>query len=1147
MGRNLRLNINIICLLLFLTIGVQAVNAQDSFPNPVEIINLGILGESDIRQCIDHAPTFHWSYTDSTENMLVDMIIAQMTNSGDSTIWRSNPQPYSNNRFQYICFGALTNGNSYSFSIRAFHPEYKWSSWGSIYFTMNTPPETPKITLEKPPVFENEIMSFPITSAGDLQVPSSELVYNFQITEDLQADSIIFDTLVTGLSGNNLLVTKTLSDNSRFFARIRSGDGVEYSPWSQAVEFYVNRINDSPGRFDLLYPVSGDTLNEIPVLSWNPAVDPDDSLGKGIKEYIVKYSIDPDFNYRVTIERTPSFQTQLLPQNIENHRSYFWKIIAVDKGGLSQTSNQVGTFTLDTGNQPPLVPVVFAPLNGQIMTPESQIIWQFENDRDAADRLSFDLIILDHTSKEPLFVDHISDSLLELCRFRLLMDINLSYNNIVRYSLRRIDLSRLADGRFYDVQISIYDNWGGKVSSARTDAFFKYDDNINTPPQEPVSGFFPDSSVIKTPKPLFRWNPGYDPDVSDQIRYSIQISLDSTFNASKYIVLECPYNQTGVRLKTRLLENKQYFWRVRSIDLEESRSDWSRTNSFWVNQYNEPPAGPINHISPKDLVEISPNDGFWWQNCNDPDPGDSVSYLIEINESLKFYPPAIRHLIPPGQSAIRLDTLMLPSENLSGVSLQSIPGKNRLKDNEMYYWRILAVDRSGLTCPPPKTPQRFIYNEQNDPPNLITSGFSPSKGEIIKTQTPLIRWEPAGDPDFSDLQQSISYELEISQSVLFSEDQTHLIPVNAGESFWQITKSLSENTKWFYRVRAIDPHGAHSPWSPIISFITNQFPEPPCVVKTGFLPKDSVIVDTPTPLISWIAADDPDPDQTARDLYYIIRYFITNKKPLKYYYSNTERGVPSLQLPNLQEDKYYGYQVAAVDPDGNKSDWSNVNFFGVNAIDNPPQSFQLLSPWFYQDSVETDASFSWSAAADKDLNSVIKYSLFYGTDSLFHTNTNEILIQNSINDTITFSPLGILERQTKYFWKVVAVDNGGHETWGSNSNQTPFVFTTVGYRKFYDSALMPERCILHQNYPNPFNLTTTIRYEVSEFGPVEIVIFNVLGKRVKSLASGNHSPGVYEVHWDGTDSNGSPVPGGMYLCRMRASDFIFRKKVLLMK
>jgi len=1135
-----------ICLIFCQSVVFTEAFARDSQKKPFKITNIVIDGEEDIRQCINHAPTFHWSYTDSTKNMLVDMIIAQMTNSGDSTIWRSGSRPYNSTRFQYISLGALTNGNSYSFSIRAFHPEYKWSSWESIYFTMNTPPETPKILLEKPPVFEDEIMSFPFISSGDLQVPSSELIHHVQITEDIQTSSIIFDTLVTGLSRNNLLVTKTLPDNSRFFVRIRSGDGVEYSPWSQSVKFYVNRINDPPGRFDLLYPVSGDTLNEIPVLSWNPAVDPDDSLGKGIEEYIVKYSIDPDFNYRVTIERTPSFQTQFLPQNIENHRSYFWEIIAVDKGGLSQTSNQVGSFTLDTGNQPPLVPVVFAPLNGQIMTPESQIIWQFENDRDVADRLSFDLIILDHTSKEPLFIDHISDSLLELSRFRLMMDINLSYNNIVHYSLRRIDLSRLTDGCFYDVQISISDNWGGWVLSARTDVFFRYDDNINTPPQAPVSGFYPDSVIIQTQKPLFHWNPGYDPDVSDQIRYSIQISLDSTFNASKYIVLDCPYNQTNVRLKTRLLENKQYFWQIQSIDLEESKSDWSQVHSFWVNQYNEPPVGQVNLISPKDLVEISSNDGFWWENCNDPDPGDSVSYFIEINESSIFYPLAIRYLTPPEQLATRRDSLMSPSENLSSVSLHSIPSKNRLKDNEMYYWRILAVDRSGLTGPPPKTPLRFIYNKQNDPPNPITSGFSPSKGEIIKTQAPLIRWEPAGDPDFSDLRQSISYALEISQSVLFSEDQTHTIPVNAGEPFLQITESLSENTKWFYRVRAIDSHGALSSWSPIISFITNQIPEPPSVVKIGFLPKDSVIVDTPTPLIIWMAADDPDPDQTARDLYYIVRYFLT-KKPKKYYYSHTERGVPSLQLPNLEEDKYYGYQVAAVDPDGNRADWSKINFFGVNAIDNSPKSFQLLSPWFYQDSIETDASFSWSAATDKDLNSKIRYTLFYGTDSLFYTNTDEILITNSNSDTITFSPLGILERQTKYFWKVVAVDNGGHEIWGSNSNKKPFVFTTVGYRKFYDDVLKPERYILHQNYPNPFNLETTIRYEVSEFGPVEIVIFDILGKRIKSLTSGNHPPGVYEVYWNGLDSNGSPVPGGMYLCRMKARGFILHKKVLLMK
>ena len=306
-----------------------------------------------------------------------------------------------------------------------------------------------------------------------------------------------------------------------------------------------------------------------------------------------------------------------------------------------------------------------------------------------------------------------------------------------------------------------------------------------------------------------------------------------------------------------------------------------------------------------------------------------------------------------------------------------------------------------------------------------------------------------------------------------------------------------------------------------------------------------MIVETPTPLISWTPTTDPDPGQSDRDIYYILRYFLT-EKPEKHYYSPGDLGVPGIQLPHLKEDVYYGYQIAAVDPDGKKSDWSTIQYFGVNASNNPPKYFQLLSPHFYEDSVRTDAQFMWQTSTDKDLASELKYILFYGTDSLFQTKTNEIVLSSGDSAIASYSPMGPLERQTKYFWKVAAVDNSGKETWASNSDQNPFVFTTIGYRRHYDESA-PTNYILHQNYPNPFNRITTIRYEVSEFGPVDVTIYDILGKRIKTIASGDHSPGVYEALWDGADSYGVSVPGGMYLCRMNARNYTAHKKVLLMK
>lgn len=84
---------------------------------------------------------------------------------------------------------------------------------------------------------------------------------------------------------------------------------------------------------------------------------------------------------------------------------------------------------------------------------------------------------------------------------------------------------------------------------------------------------------------------------------------------------------------------------------------------------------------------------------------------------------------------------------------------------------------------------------------------------------------------------------------------------------------------------------------------------------------------------------------------------------------------------------------------------------------------------------------------------------------------------------------------------------------------------------------------LSQNYPNPFNPTTTIRYQVSQRAGVTLTIFDLTGKPIKTLVSGEQPVGVYEVQWDGKNSEGISVPSGIYIYRMVAGDFVETRKM----
>jgi hypothetical protein len=111
----------------------------------------------------------------------------------------------------------------------------------------------------------------------------------------------------------------------------------------------------------------------------------------------------------------------------------------------------------------------------------------------------------------------------------------------------------------------------------------------------------------------------------------------------------------------------------------------------------------------------------------------------------------------------------------------------------------------------------------------------------------------------------------------------------------------------------------------------------------------------------------------------------------------------------------------------------------------------------------------------------------------------------------------------------------------------------VGSAQFASAAageieLVPQRFELLQNYPNPFNPETSLRYNLPAAGDVRLEVFDVLGRKVRTLVNGEHkNAGYHHTLWNGRDDNGRQVASGVYIYRVVSGQQSLSRKMILMK
>ncbi|NIR62483.1 MAG: T9SS type A sorting domain-containing protein [candidate division Zixibacteria bacterium] len=216
----------------------------------------------------------------------------------------------------------------------------------------------------------------------------------------------------------------------------------------------------------------------------------------------------------------------------------------------------------------------------------------------------------------------------------------------------------------------------------------------------------------------------------------------------------------------------------------------------------------------------------------------------------------------------------------------------------------------------------------------------------------------------------------------------------------------------------------------------------------------------------------------------------------------------------------------------------------------------------------TDGGQTWIAqrqGSELELDAVAFVDTLYGWAAgydpqtgapIIHTTNGGITWQGQFNangDDMVF-----LDRQTGWTVDLFGLINhtsDGGATWEMQPSYTTRIFSGVdfidhqtGWVVGWQGAILhttsggvtsirntPDRTapfnsfILHANYPNPFNLSTTIRLEMLKpIQQLRMDIYDILGRRIRTLFKGRLPVGMHEFSWDGTDSVGRTVSSGIY-------------------
>lgn len=910
--------------------------------------------------------------------------------------------------------------------------------------------------------------------------PQSEITYQLMIDDNADYSSPVALAGANGISSTSYLVPDgLLAWGMTYYWRVQAKDATgTLSYWSDdtannGVVRFFRVVNDRPPKTPIALQVDGrpstsglESLTGNPVLSWSMPVPPDDDPADTLAtlhyEVQVKFG-DGDFATGTVYTRTTPDGPALLrwavglaseqsdpaaPALVADNEHVYWRVRSVDGSPVPSVWTAVQDFYVNTANNAPDTPTGLEPDGGPlgpgalVPTRTPTLTWDNSGDPD------LDPYDGAFTTGQTVGISWIIE-----------LSSSASFPEASKYVYNRAALTAAGDPTFtVPVQLTDATTWYWRVLAVDNDGKQSgwsstatlYVDTAQHLPTPPVAPFVPaNASSISDDTPRFSWGAGSDQeDPASALRYEVEISDDANFATTGYYFSgsTTANDQTWLDVTSALADNVPYYWHIRTVDTSAARSAWTATMAF-TKVANSRPNRVTSGFAPTGGVQIADQTPtLQWNAATPPDPdaddtAATMHYEVQVDDDGDNFASPEFGLTIPARTLVAGDTHITVTTTLSvGVT---------------YYWRVRAVDDDGATGEW-QTARLSFHVVANQAPNAPNSGFRlvpvnavPAAPNVRETSsaTPRIEWNAATDPNPSDDAATMRYAVQVSTNPDFSRlPYVFTGPSGIGETFINVTTTLQDNTRYYYRVLAVDGGGLQSPWSATQSFWVNTANNPPTPPNQGFQPSSGSIATVLRPLLSWDNSVDCDPDPYDANVtsgavigvHFVVELGTSPSLVNPTYTYTTPVGASSYApTDDLTEGIVWYWRVKAVDNDGAVSDPSSILSFTINTTQRAPLApgVNTLQPGGVAAVAGSETPrLSWSAASDPDdppqSPDTLRYEVQVSADANMATGpgyywTNAASLPPAGQTYVQIPSANKLTTGTTYYWRVRTIDPTG--------------------------------------------------------------------------------------------------------------------------